>query len=215
MIMVWPSGAARATSCVPTTVAAPGLCSTTTGCPRSCCSVVCTMRTSGSMVPPGVKGMMTRTGWVGAQAGCARAMAGSARLARAARRVRRMAAAPDGTPMLRCDRRSSSLSNRRFPRNEHLPPARWAPGAKPRPLGRHFLSECRRRSGRVGFAQQPSMCGQAGTTDRPAVVLQAARCSAISDQIDPSASTSTSISASVWNGDGVKRSRSVPRGTVG
>ncbi len=45
--------------------------------------------------------------------------------------------------------------------------------------------------------------------------FQAARCRLNCAQMSESAPTRCSTSSSVWKGEGVKRSRSVPRGTVG
>ena len=55
---VWPSGWARDTTSVPMIPVAPGLLSTTTGCPQAAVSFSPTRRATKSIAPPGEAGMM-------------------------------------------------------------------------------------------------------------------------------------------------------------
>ncbi len=83
MPRTWPSGAERATKSVPSTVLAPGLYSTTTGCLRTFVSSTSIMRARMSTPPPATLGTMSRTGFE-AQGVWARAAQGAAVLATAA-----------------------------------------------------------------------------------------------------------------------------------
>src|SRR5262252_9652513 len=77
---VEPSGGAFAASAVPSTVAAPGLLSTTTGCPSRVESFSAMMRHMTSMLPPATEVETSRIGrdghlscaWAGAQARAAK-----------------------------------------------------------------------------------------------------------------------------------------------
>ena len=71
--MVWPSGAARATSCAAIMVLAPGLFSTSTGTPSASASLGATTRAWMSVVPPAAKPTSTRIGCPGLGKVCAHA----------------------------------------------------------------------------------------------------------------------------------------------
>src|SRR2546421_8012947 len=62
MTSVWPSAALLATKSAPMLPPAPGLFSTTTGCPRACCSFGAIRRAERSTGPPGAYGT---TRWIG------------------------------------------------------------------------------------------------------------------------------------------------------
>jgi hypothetical protein len=62
---VWPSGAARLTPVAPIVPVAPGLFSTTNGCPNFSCSLGAIARASVSVDPPGGNGTTIVTGLVG------------------------------------------------------------------------------------------------------------------------------------------------------
>jgi hypothetical protein len=65
MPSTWPSAAARIISSAPTEPPPPALFSTTTCCPRLAPMAGATMRATMSVVPPGAKGTISRTGLVG------------------------------------------------------------------------------------------------------------------------------------------------------
>src|SRR5512139_4230493 len=81
-IQVWPSGADLAAMAAPTTLAPPGLLSTTTCQPVFSVSLAWMMRATGSVDPPGGKGTMILIGPLG-QSACAWTMAGAAKVAAA------------------------------------------------------------------------------------------------------------------------------------
>jgi len=65
IIHVWPSGGDLAATLAPTTLAPPGLFSTTTFQPVLSASLAWMMRATGSVDPPGGKGTMILTGPLG------------------------------------------------------------------------------------------------------------------------------------------------------
>ena len=79
--------------------------------------------------------------------------------------------------------------------------------------GAQFLP---RTHGRLRLTRSPARARkEVNARARNQAISQAALARPTSAQISASACTRCSISASVWCGDGVMRSRSVPRGTVG
>ena len=102
---VVPSGAALAIASTPIRLLAPGLLSTSTGCPSFVCSPTCTSRAIWSVKPPGVYGTITRIGLVG-HAVCAKD--GKARLAAAVASVKRR------RDSVAWDMAAKTLSLRRF-----------------------------------------------------------------------------------------------------